>query len=381
MAMDQEQTGTPIPQEQPSFSDDMSAPTVLDEPAPQPEQSRPGKKKGFHPNLAARIFLRLGTILLCVCLTVSLLLTALVADVRRLTDGDTLRGVITSILNPNASDSKAALTGAVGVSAVDPEEIISQVNPQAIASDVGSMANTDALLDMIYEELTAQYSEEIEFSKEQLADLYNQSTLPEFLADKLASCAEDVIHGTDNTRVTEEEIIALLEDNAQLIEALLGIKVTDELKQKAVEFFNGLGFESLLREELVAQISKLTLGEDGMTVEKLMEKLRQLTSLSVLWMLIGIDLALAVLLWLTNWLRLGATLRSISIPMLIDGLGLSAPVLLLDLLISPDNTVVYPIVHALTAPIIPVHYGMLAGGVVLLIAGIVVSVVSRNKTK
>lgn len=387
--------GTPIPEEEtvcPSCGGS-SAPAPEESPVPeaaapvqeqtevQPEPPMTPapvkKKKGFRPNLAARIFLRLGTWILCMCLIASLSLTALVLDARLLTSGDNLRSTISAILSPKSAAARSLPgKGATRVSAAPAETAAEEP-----LSETGSVETIGFILDTVYEQLEEQYGEELAFTQGQLQDFYRQSTLSDFLADKLASCIEDLLNGTDNTRITDEEISALVNDNADLIYAVFGVKVDDALRQKALDFSKEAGLEQLLREQLVGKISQLSLGEDGITVEQILAKLRNLTSLTVLWTLIAIDLVLAALLYLTNWLRLGATLRSIGIPMLTVGGALSAPILLIDLLVSPSDTALYPIVHTLYGPIIPVHYGMLAGGVLLLIAGIVVGILSRAKAK
>lgn len=366
---------TPPPDTTEAPGEDAQAPIAEQEKPQFPEALEAvqyQKKKKWKPHWSLRILLGLVSFILVLALTSSLTATVLVADLRLLTSGKNLQNLFSTFLTPDRSNPSPA-PGATGVSTEELEQLVGEIDTDQITAELRQLAGSNDIFDEVYDAVTEQYEGELNIDREQLTQLYEQSTLPQMLADKLASCAEDVINGTSNTRITEEEIIAFIDENAAMIQQVFGVDVSPELKQKVLDFAKEIQLDTLLQDFVVSQISQIPLGDTGMTLETALAELQKYTSVTTLWILIGADLLLAVLIWLASWLRLGVSLRRISAPFLIVGGILSAPLILINSMASASATALgKQVADALIDPIEPVHYGILIAGAVLLIGGIII---------
>lgn len=320
------------------------------------------KRKRSAPGPVARVFLRLLSFLLCLCLFTALLATALVLDVRHLTDADNLQKMVGSVLSPEAQPQRRPTVAAAGI--------------QISGEDLDS-ASMDGLLDLIYQEMEAHYGAELDATPEQLEEFYERSTAKDYLSEKISSYLSDLINGTDHTQITSQEVTDLVNENADLIGSIFGVSVDGEIRQKVADFVDDADLGSVIRKEVIGAIAQTQIGTDGPTVEELLATLARYTSSTALWTLIAIDILLIVLLFFTNWLRVPATLRCVGIPTVTAGALLSLPTLLLQLLSGATGTFLSGLTRSLASLLAPVHYGILLIGVVLLIAGIVAGIITR----
>ena len=329
-------------------------------PIPTPAPVKP-KKKRFEPNLAARIILRLLSVLLCLCLTASLLMTIVVLDLRQITNKNNLQNIISSNLT---------LRGPLSA-AVDSQS-------QQITTDTA-----DSLLQWVYDMLMEE-SAELDFTQEQMEEFFERSTAKDFLAEKTASYFADFINGTNDTTISRREIAQIINENADLIEDVFGEPVDATLREEILDMVEEADIDRIIREEVIATArnTQIVTGAGSYTVEDLMEDLTQFTSDSTLWALICINLLIVLMLLITNWFRFGSTLICASVPTLILGVLLVIPTALLqlvpNLLTDSIGGMIAGIVGALVSLIAPVHYIALAAGILLLIIGCVIKSLSKK---
>ncbi len=338
-------------------------PPVYDPPKPPvpPAPPKPKKKKKG-PGPAARIFLRLLSFLLCLCLTASLLLTIAVLDLRQMTSQDNLQRVIGSSLTLRLPNSATVTTGGSGTA---------------------SSKSDESILRWVYDSLKEELGAEMDASYAQMEEFFEKSSAKDFLAEKSAAYLSDLLSGTNETDISRREIAQLINENADLIEEVFGETVTPAMREDVLNMVESAKLDELIEQELIQHVREISItgGQDGYTVEQLLADLKYYTSDNVLWALVAINVLILVLLLLTNWFRLSSTLKCAAIPMIVLGALLSIPTVLLQilptLLTDAIGGLVGGIISAVVSLFAPVHYITLAAGIVLLILSAIIKGVSR----
>lgn len=347
------------------------APVVEQRPyqAPVPPQQRPVEmtpakktKARKTPGPGGRIVLRLASVLICLLLAVSLLVTAVVLDLRRITSEKHLQKTVEQILTPK--DMADLSVGRLAVMGLDAEDTSYEVE---ISPDI----STDELVDMVYDALKEEYGDQLTVTKGQLKRFYEESTLKERVSEKVAAYVTDVIQGTDDAQITKRDIIDVIDENEDLIQEVFHVRVNAALRQEVLSFVNVEELNDTIRTQVIQEVQEADLG--GVSVKELMQTLQGWTSDGVMWVMILVDILLIGLLFLTNWGRVAPALRCASIPMIVVGALLALPTLLAQLLLSGDS-IVNVLASSLLGVIAPVHYIMLALGVLLLIGSFVVKI-------
>ena len=313
------------------------------------------EKKEMH--ILLRMLLGFLSFLLSLCLCATVLVTALVVDLRVLTSKDTLSTVIEQLM-------VAPAPAADRLSAAPPSEM-----------------SSSQLTDLIFDLLEENYEGEIPVTKEEVNNFLEQSTLPEFVADKGAGFVEDFINGTTNTTITKDEISQLLEENKTLIEETFDMELDDQTCNEIIDQVDQLEIDKVFREEIVGEVDNTEI-MDGMTVRDALDLLNQIASVTTILILAGIDLFIVVLLFFTNRMRFPGTMVSVGIPMLLIGSLLSSPIIGLQVapqVLSGLEPMIVSTVHTLVGAIAPVHYTVLGLGIALIIGAIVVSCLTKKK--
>lgn len=366
-----------------SVSTQTSQPKPEPIPVPAPEAQPPMRKKNLHP--ALRVLLSLCTVLLCIALSVSLVATALVLDLQRLTSENGVAALVDDMLwekpaLPVPGRTYASFAGtAMEISAPD-------------------LSDADGLVGLVYDALKEQYGSEMTVTQSQLETFVEESTAKDYVAEKLASYVDDLASGTRNTTIENDEILDLIDDNLDLVEDIFEVQVDRHLLADVEEFLNQYDINDLIQENVLDPIADAEIpglapllnaltGFTGRTatVEDLMIQLRAVTSAQNVAAMLLLDLLLVVLLVLTNRLRVGSALVSAGVPALIVGLLLSLPVALIQLLpmMLGDSlglaTLVVDLICALVGRIAPVHYGMAIVGLVLIVAGAIIKAVTKKQ--
>lgn len=345
------------------------------------------------PSTGVKVLLVLLSILLCLCLFVSILATTLVLDVQLLTSKDGVETIITGVLSTPARSRHLPLTAAMGGLRLS--------EPDA-AAETG-----DALVSWLFDALKEQHGEELEITREQMSEFLEESTLKDFLADKTASYVSDFFNGTDTTTITSEELEQLVRENSKLIRDTFGVDMSADVENIITGFTTDMKIDQVIRDEILGGLENMTIpggtplfpqfqpetngnstDENGMingayTVRNLMADIRVLTSTTALTICIVICVVLIIALFFTNRMRIAGTLTCTGIPALIAGILLVIPTALLqalpELFASGEMAAMGSAIGAVTAVIAPVHYGLLGLGAALIVAAIVVKCFQSQK--
>lgn len=306
--------------------------------------------------MAVRALLVFVSILLCICLTVSLLAATLITDLRQINNKDTFKQAVNVLFS-------------------------AQVSAPRMSQTPGS---TDSMLtDMIYGFLQDQDIEGLDLDRDAIANFIEESTISEFLSDKAADYIEDLISGTDNATLTTEELMSLVTDNKQLLEDTFGISLDEETLKTIEEAIDEADLGSVIHEQVLSEIRNTSIAGDT-DLGEIFEVINALCEDRVFFILWGIVALLVVALFFSNRMRFGGTMICSGICSLFVGAVLCAPLLAADTLLpqlgdmSPQ---ISQLLNTFIGAIAPIHYGVLIAGGVLLIAGIIVASVTRSMRK
>lgn len=349
-----------------------------------------------------RVLLGFLSVILCILLFVSTLVTIIVADVRLVTSKDGLQTIITQALFPTSAPVRPMGALAAGVPVLSP------------VSGTGNEAQ-GAIVDAIYGMLSEQFGEELPISQEQVEQFLSDSTLPEFVSEKVAGIVNDIYTGESTTTITKEEVMDLLTENADLIKENLGV----ELNTEAIEAVGKWVEENDVMSTVQEEVSKLTglkppasvkpdgtgkpitgtttdeevvlLGTTEMlqallsgdfsvaTIPNILNLVRTLTSVTALLICLGVCLLIIGLLMLTHWGRPFAAIRSVGIPVMIAGIVMSVPAILAVVMPSLFTGTVMVIAKQILAMTGYVGYGVAALGLAMIVVGAVLN--SKMKKK
>ena len=143
-----------------------------------------------------RVLLGFLSVILCILLFLSTLVTIIVADVRLVTSKDGLQTIITQALFPTPAPVRPIGALAAGVPVLSP------------VSGTGNEAQ-GAIVDAIYGMLSEQFGEELPISQEQVEQFLSDSTLPEFVSEKVAGIVNDIYTGKSTTTITNTIIVII----------------------------------------------------------------------------------------------------------------------------------------------------------------------------
>ena len=252
-------------------------PVILTQPPEAPKQPYRPKPK---PHIALRIPLQLLSFLLCLTLSVSLLGTVLLADLNHLMSAGGIKQLINAILIPHSAPYHIQpAAGAAGVRYGTENKIPGEL----INGENG--VDMEGLVDWIYNAVEEATGEPLPISKEQVQEFIAESTISDFLSEKLAGYAEDFINNTENTTITTEELLELLEENQELLEETFQVEITPEVKEAltdAVEEAMGeMDLDTVIREQVFDTVEdsiEQTMKETGMRWEDLQPTLQAICS-------------------------------------------------------------------------------------------------------
>lgn len=333
-----------------------------------------------------KVLLRILSVLLCLGLFASLLATTLILDFRLVTQKDTIRKVANAVFSPSVRTFHTRpMAAAVGTAV-----------PVTTSETTGQ--TQQALVDWLYTTLKEQHGDELVITQDQMHSFLNQSTTKEYLTDKFASYTEDFINGTSNTTITTEEVVALIEENKALVEQELGITMDPQAWDQVIDFVEQSNIGEVVRDEVIAGVENLSIpggsplfpgnapaGSDpensgwggSYTIGTLMADLRILTSDVALIICIAVNVMLIVALFFANRMHLSSTLCGAGIPVTILGGLLSLVTAVVTMLANVLGNF-GAILSIVAGAVAPVHYGMLALGILLFIAAIVVDVLRKK---
>lgn len=377
-------------------------PAPVQETPAQPEVEAPKKKvktRKKRPHILLRMFMQLMSMVLCLVLLVTLVAGVLLLDLRKLTSADGLKPIISAIFGGEAQKAPAqqpmaALPTVPGQPAGMQVMLMSEIDVDVDVNDIpedilmggNGQENMDALVDWIFEAIQESSEQEIEFTAEELRGFVAESTVSDYLSEKLAGFAEDFLNGTENTQISTDELMTLLEENEVVLEEKLNIQLTKEQKDKIQETLTEVVEEQKLNETIRDKVNEAvdsalneSLGVDWATVQS---ALNQITSDAVVYSVLGACLLLVLLLCGLNYYNVAAGLSWSAFAGILAGLLMSAPLLVLqfgsDVLYEmiPELANVSAFADSFVSSMAPLHYGLLIGSVVLFVGSILWRIVA-----
>ena len=365
-------------------------------------------------SLGARFGLSVASFFLGLLLLVSTISTALVADVQIIISEDGFSGIFRTMMSAPAHVHPKAPTAITGENGLRVAPRILRTYQTPHWEEPGNVASnlTDQLISMFYDQLGDQFSDVIPVSKEEFTQMINESTVKDFIADKTASLITDYFNDEITTTFEPEEIVQLINENAELIETITGEPIPEDIAQQVAQIFDeneiitkveteGLaGFMDLINQnpggsEDLEEGSGNTSAESGPDILHMIKEYYGIVSTIASTQTLTIGIAVCVVLIagiiLINCRQLGKGLRRAGYPLLIAG---SAVVLNIMAKFNPDMWVVnatgnewseqapamiLKLVRHILLETAVVNIIVFSTGFVLFVGGIVLSIVLRPK--
>lgn len=341
-----------------------------------------------------RFLLGFLSLILCVVLFVSTLASMLVANAQLILTKDNMKAIVSQILfsmdAPAAPVRPAPLAAGVHTGRLD------DAMPDFGDMSMEDMENPSAITEMVYGMLQEQFGEDVPLSYEAVEEFIEESTLTEFMSEKVAGIVSDIVTGESTTTITGEEIAQLIEENSQLIKDTFDVEITQEMVQDISSWVEENDIMSSVTEIVSKELGPIKGGntyedddiisgtagalEGAMSgdLSAILALVRIFTSNQMLFSCIGVCAVLIVLLLVINIKQLHTGLKWIGVPLMLAGLFASIPVIITyaipSMFVGP--LAIVTTVLQITAP---VTLGVCVGGIVLLIVGIVLG--SRFKKK
>lgn len=363
-------------------------------------------------SLGARFGLFVASFFLGLLLLFSTIATALLADVQIVISEDGLSGIFRTMMSaPAHVRPKAPVTSGEGGLRIAPRIRTYQMPRREEPGNVASNL-TNQLIGMFYDELGDQFTDAIPVSKEEFTQMINESTVKDYIADKTASLLTDFFNDEITTTFEPEEIVQLINENAELIETITGEAIPDDIAQQVAQIFEeneivakveaeGLaGFMDLLNQNPGVS-GDLEEGSDNASTESspnVLVMVKEYASIvntiaSTQNLIIGILVCLVLIaaIILINCRQLGKGLRRAGYPLLIAG---SAVILNILAKFNPDmwvvnatgnewseqsSVMILKLVRQILLQTAVVNIVVFGTGLALCTAGIVLGIVLRPK--
>lgn len=359
-------------------------------------------------NLGIRFVLGFVSVILCILLVVATLTTAILADLNVVFQKDNLQKLLTEALFTSATARRPA-PGIPGNGHGGPAvQRFPMRLDEATLTTGAETGDNSAIVEWIYGTLTDQFGEENLPSLEVVQEFVEESTVTDFLTDKTASIISDVITGSSNTTITTEEIQGLLEDNAQIIQDTFGIEMNEEVITQVVTVVEQNEVVKAIQEEGVTAVVQQMVESGALDIPteflpmpnrpgdtadgtaanpmmSLLQTIQSVVSVSTLLIAIGVCVFLIALLMVTNLKRIWIGINNTGISLTVAGGILMIPTCLLwfaaDLLtdLLKDAGPVGKIVLYVLKSTAPIHIGIFAGGIVLIVGGCVLRTILKKK--
>lgn len=378
----------PVPEqpaeEAPAEPQAQPEPPVMPAPA-KPQKVRKIKRSRPWP---LKILMELIAIILCLTLFVVTIAGALVVDLRVMTSKGGFEKILTELITSTMSQPENSAQAPASNGSV------------TLLSNTSAAAVSNPITDMVYDMLQDQFGQDLPLSKEEVSDFINNSTVKDFVADKVSGAFDDFFNGTSNTTITKDEIVDLVKDNAPLIKETFGVEITEEhLGQlesvldevPILEEWEQDGLMGFIEDNLLDTDGD-TSGSAGMggfadgmaTVKQIMDSVRLVTSNTALYCIAGVLALLMLLILLVNW-TLPKTLSDIGITLLFAGLILSSVNFVAESgvlqIILADYAAAIGLVTGILSSIAVVHYSILGTGVALILLAIVAKIIKSHRRK
>lgn len=359
-------------------------------------------------SLGARFGLAVASFFLSLLLIVAAVATTLIADVQVITSEGNLKQIIHQTLSAPAAPKK--LNAPFRADGVTFGGGISHKAP--IRLDSAEVETTNSLVaglvEQLYKELDNLSEEPMPITQEELTDLIDQSTVKDYIAEKSASLLTDYYTGEITTTFEAEEIVTLIQENADLIEQVIGEPLPEEYTQDVATWFDENETIQVLEEEglagLLPQLEEQlpdnipSVDNPGNpdvkpapspstpsapatpSIPELVSTLRSLTSTTNLIIGIAVCLLLMAAIVLVNIKQLPRGLRRSGYPLLFVGL-LFVACLVVQFTPHLWQTRELALVRTVLLMTTGIHAIAPALGIVMVVVGIVLGVICKKKAR
>lgn len=329
----------------------------------------PAVNKRRKPHIALRIGMQLLSFILCLILSVTLVATVIIADINLLTSSGGIKQLISAVLVPGKAPAAVRpMVGMGGNVAVDP----GQLQLPEGAEDAIASGDSNAIVDMLYNTMQKMLGEDVPITKDQLQEFVEKSTVTDYIADKAAGYADDILNGTENTQITAEELVNLVEENKTLIEQTFEIEITDEamaeIEANVTTIVEEQDINNTIRTEINNAMNSAS-ADAGIPMDEIMAVLRLLSQNEVLYGAIGACVLLLLLLCGANFYNVPAGMTWAAVSCILIGGILAAPIAVLQ--VMPQILGELASFASMVNVLVPIHYAVPITGLVLLIVSIV----------
>ena len=395
------------------------------------ESAKPVRKvkKRWHP--VVRFFMGLIGFVLCIVMFVTALTGILLLDLRAMTSENGISTIIQTLLTssskpapvlprpglaPGGFLSKRAADKTEGDTTVEVDEngqLI--VNGQVVGTvgtgsdttgdtstetpDSGSESN-DLVVDWVIGQLQQFTGGELPVTPEQIEHFVEESTIKDFIAEKVSGMVGDFYSGNITTTITIEEITQLMEENKALIQSEFGIEITEEHTEALKQLVEDTGILEQVQEQGIMGILGSMGGNGGeeggiagpgmseqmQTIQRAVELVRQITSYDAIAAVWVIFLALAAILFCTTQFSWPATLADCGIVLMLASSILVIPSVICinspDLVISlVGDATVLKVAQMFFSATAGVNYGIFGAGIGLIVLAIVAACIRAAMRK
>lgn len=366
------------------------------------------------------IWVRFLTFLLSVILFISVSTAMMVGTLQILTDQENMSALIQQVLFTTQRPAVARPAGeghgapatvrvtprlsapTVALEGEDLTEQAGEMSADMLEDLLAQLegAGDEMLVEFVYEFMIEQFGTQLgvgmDVTIHDVQAFVEESTLKEEMAKLSASLVNDLLTGENSTVLDAESIMAIVEENAALIQKHFGVEMTEEVTgviRDAIE--NNVHLDQIREEGLAQTVLGAILGEgsglpDGenvmQSVTAAMSDLRAYISGPILGICIGVSILCAALIlllcrkWLSHGLyRIGMPLFLAALP---SALICGAFLLNADTLqetLPQALAVVGSVSQAVITMVAPIPLGVFGGGVVLLVASLVIKVAGGRK--
>ncbi len=350
--------------------------------------------------LGLRVLLQMLSFVLFLVMIVSVLALSLVVDARSLISSNGIKTIISSVMTPQApamrrvpvQSAAQARFGYILRDVTIPGDV--QI-PEGIQPP-SNLTDMDALTDWAMELTKEVLGEDANVSRETVEKFLADSTVSDYLADKISGFASDAIQGTTDTQITTDEVVQLIWDNQQVIQEQFGVAITEDqmkdIERSVDQVITDSDINNVIHQQVKETVENSDITIGGMKLQEILDMIRSVTSDEVLLVAIGLCALVLLLLCALSFYNIPCAIGWAGWACMIAGLILSVPVLLLQLqpqllqqILGAQGASLAPAVLSLLAVMAPVHYGLFAGGVVLFIGStawrITRNGIYRNKQK
>ena len=339
------------------------------------------------PPAPIRLVMQLVSFVACLALIVSLIATALVADLSLLTSSGGIEKIVTALFTsdsektPDPTIDPAAsalpvhkLSNTTGTE--DGTEDGTQI-PEDVEIPMDAFTDSNAMTEFVTSFVEGLLGEEAAANPENVSKFIEESTVMDFFATKISSFVSDAFSGQQNATITTEEIMQLLDENQALMEEIFDIEITEEQKQQINTQVNDMlteaDLDNTIRQGIEEAVNTPIEGTDGATVGDILAIVQKISRPSTIMLAAGFCLLLMLMMVMLNYYHMPRALRWCGFPCLISGGLLAAPLIVLkatpDILsqLLPETASLLNVINSALSVIAPIHYGILILGVVLIV--------------